>query len=340
MTLPLPIAITPEARRLIGVALLLAAAALLALGALLARGPDPRALALAMTQITQQRLDAFAALAERGDEVAARWHVAEQSGMLGAALIADGEIRFPDPQGLLHVSDDATFADLRSVLPRLSAQGSGLHWWPSGDLARIIACDAGRAPQACAVFEEAALRAQVSGETGAPLLPSASGAGGIAGFGFWRWERAGRAFWPFLLGALVLASGGAGLLWPRVQRAAPERVEPRPAEPHPSVPLATSAPLLMGDLRIDRAALRAFRGNAMIELTPRDLALLQCLHDHAGEAVHRDVLFDAGWGRDHMPNSRSLDQYVSALRKKIERDPARPAIIRTVRGVGYRYDAA
>jgi two-component system alkaline phosphatase synthesis response regulator PhoP len=39
-----------------------------------------------------------------------------------------------------------------------------------------------------------------------------------------------------------------------------------------------------------------------------------------------------------MPNSRSLDQYVSALRRKIERDPASPRIIRSVHGVGYRYE--
>jgi DNA-binding response OmpR family regulator len=40
-----------------------------------------------------------------------------------------------------------------------------------------------------------------------------------------------------------------------------------------------------------------------------------------------------------MPDSRALDQYISSLRRKIEADPARPRIIKTVHGVGYRYDA-
>ncbi|HEY0833190.1 MAG TPA: response regulator transcription factor [Azospirillum sp.] len=94
----------------------------------------------------------------------------------------------------------------------------------------------------------------------------------------------------------------------------------------------------MGDLEIDREALRAFRGGQAIDLTRREVELLSALRARPGVAVSRDELFDRCWGRDYMPNSRALDQYVSALRRKIERDPARPAVIRTVHGVGYRYD--
>lgn len=94
----------------------------------------------------------------------------------------------------------------------------------------------------------------------------------------------------------------------------------------------------MGDLEIDPKALRAFRGGQVIDLTRREIKLLSVLHARAGLAVDRDELFDLCWGRDYMPNSRALDQYVSALRRKIERDPAAPLLIRTVHGVGYRYD--
>ncbi len=94
----------------------------------------------------------------------------------------------------------------------------------------------------------------------------------------------------------------------------------------------------MGDLDIDPAALRAFRGGQSIDLAPRELAILNALHVRPGKAVTRDELFDLAWGRDYMPNSRALDQYVSGLRRKIEIDPARPRIISTVHGVGYRYD--
>jgi DNA-binding response OmpR family regulator len=94
----------------------------------------------------------------------------------------------------------------------------------------------------------------------------------------------------------------------------------------------------MADLTIDCHALRAFRGDVSIDLSPREVLLLQVLFERTGLAVTRDDLFDLCWGRDYMPNSRSLDQYVSALRHKIETDPTNPRIIRTVHGVGYRYD--
>ncbi|MCI4677956.1 response regulator transcription factor [Rhodoblastus acidophilus] len=96
--------------------------------------------------------------------------------------------------------------------------------------------------------------------------------------------------------------------------------------------------LRMGDIEIDPEALRAWRDGQSIDLAPRELAILRALLARAGKAVSRDELFDLAWGRDYMPNSRALDQYVSSLRRKIERDPAHPQIIKTVHGVGYRYD--
>lgn len=96
--------------------------------------------------------------------------------------------------------------------------------------------------------------------------------------------------------------------------------------------------VMMGDLRVEPAALRAWRGEARIDLTAREADLLVLLFRNAGRAMSRDVILDVCWGRGHLPESRALDQYVSALRRKIERDPADPRIISTVRGVGYRYD--
>lgn len=95
----------------------------------------------------------------------------------------------------------------------------------------------------------------------------------------------------------------------------------------------------MGDLDIDPKAMRAFRGDTKIDLTAREVSILTTLYERRGQAVSRDELFDLCWGRGFMPNSRALDQYVSALRKKIELDPANPKIIRTVHGVGYRHEA-
>ncbi len=94
----------------------------------------------------------------------------------------------------------------------------------------------------------------------------------------------------------------------------------------------------MGDLRIDPTALRAFRGRQNIDLSRRETTILRILFDRSGKPVSRNDLLDLAWGPNFMPDSRALDQYISSLRRKIEADPAKPRIIKTVHGVGYRYD--
>ncbi len=94
----------------------------------------------------------------------------------------------------------------------------------------------------------------------------------------------------------------------------------------------------MGDLEVSPSELRARRGEQVIDLGPRDLAILELLHSRRGSVVSRDTLFDVCWGLDHVPNSRTLDQHISQLRKRIEEHPRSPRIVRTVHGVGYRYD--
>ena len=95
----------------------------------------------------------------------------------------------------------------------------------------------------------------------------------------------------------------------------------------------------MLDLTIHPKELRARRGDEVIELSLRDIKILQTLHTHAGQAVSRDELFNRCWGLDHMPNSRTLDQHISQLRTRVETDPKSPRIIRTVQGIGYRFEA-
>ena len=115
--------------------------------------------------------------------------------------------------------------------------------------------------------------------------------------------------------------------------------ESQTANGAPTAKGETPARIKMGDLEINPKAMRAFRGETRIDLTSREVAILLTLYERRGQAVSRDELFDLCWGRGFMPNSRALDQYVSALRKKIEIDPANPQIIRTVHGVGYRHEA-
>jgi DNA-binding response OmpR family regulator len=93
----------------------------------------------------------------------------------------------------------------------------------------------------------------------------------------------------------------------------------------------------MADLTIYPLELRAERSGISIDLSPRDVAILALLHERAGEAIDRDTFFDRCWGIDYLPDSRTLDQHIAKLRKRIELDSTEPAIVETVRGVGYRY---
>ncbi|MEZ6123002.1 MAG: response regulator transcription factor [Planctomycetaceae bacterium] len=94
----------------------------------------------------------------------------------------------------------------------------------------------------------------------------------------------------------------------------------------------------MLDLIIIPAELRARRGDELIDLSPRDVRILQLLYDRVGQALDRNTIFNHAWGEDHFPNSRTLDQHISQLRKRIETNPREPRLIRTVHGVGYRFD--
>jgi DNA-binding response OmpR family regulator len=93
----------------------------------------------------------------------------------------------------------------------------------------------------------------------------------------------------------------------------------------------------MGPITVFPKELRAERDGETIELTPREVAILTLLHERRGEAVDRDTLLDRCWGLDYYPESRTLDQHIAKLRKKLDDDPAHPQVVETVRGVGYRF---
>lgn len=93
----------------------------------------------------------------------------------------------------------------------------------------------------------------------------------------------------------------------------------------------------MNDLKVVPEELRAYREGAVIDLGPRDVKILHLLWRQRGRVVSRDLFFDECWGFQYLPNSRTLDQHISQLRKRVEQDPGHPRIIVTVHGVGYRY---
>jgi DNA-binding response OmpR family regulator len=97
-------------------------------------------------------------------------------------------------------------------------------------------------------------------------------------------------------------------------------------------------PFRMGDLEIIPAELRGRRGERTIDLSLREVGILRLLVENRGQVVGRDLFFNRLWGLDHVPNSRTLDQQIAKLRKRIEVDPKRPRLISTVHGAGYRHD--
>lgn len=105
-------------------------------------------------------------------------------------------------------------------------------------------------------------------------------------------------------------------------------------------PSEESQTFTLGPIEVIPAELRAVCGDQTVELTLREVVLLRCFCKHPGQVLSRDQLFSAGWGVEHYPNSRTLDQHISKLRRKIESDPKNPTIIRTVHGIGYRFDHA
>jgi two-component system alkaline phosphatase synthesis response regulator PhoP len=94
---------------------------------------------------------------------------------------------------------------------------------------------------------------------------------------------------------------------------------------------------MMHDLVVYPLELRAERNGMEMELSPREIAILELLHRHSGQVVDRNTLLDHCWGIDYFPESRTLDQHIAKLRKRIELDPITPQIIETIRAVGYRY---
>lgn len=88
--------------------------------------------------------------------------------------------------------------------------------------------------------------------------------------------------------------------------------------------------------RFDFAARRlAGQNGDEVELTTAEFDLLRVFIERAGRVQNRDQLLDSTQGRDWSPFDRSIDNLISRLRRKIEADPAKPQLIKTVRGAGY-----
>jgi DNA-binding response OmpR family regulator len=94
-----------------------------------------------------------------------------------------------------------------------------------------------------------------------------------------------------------------------------------------------------GDFRLDRSAHKLFREGYEVELTAKEFRLLEFFLDRRGRALTRDTVLDGVWGREVFVTDRSVDRCVTTLRGKLEPDPRNPRFIRTIRDIGYRFEA-
>jgi len=97
--------------------------------------------------------------------------------------------------------------------------------------------------------------------------------------------------------------------------------------------------LKVGELEMDLLARTVHRGAQEIELLPREFRLLEFLMRHAGQVVTRTMLLENVWDYHFDPQTNVIDVHVSRLRQKIDKGFGR-ALLHTVRGAGYRLDAA
>jgi DNA-binding response OmpR family regulator len=94
--------------------------------------------------------------------------------------------------------------------------------------------------------------------------------------------------------------------------------------------------LEIGDLSVDFVKHTASREGRLIELTPKEFAMLRYFGARRGTVVSREALLDAVWGYDSTPNTRTVDAHIVKLRQKIEAEPAEPRLLLTVHGLGYK----
>lgn len=93
-----------------------------------------------------------------------------------------------------------------------------------------------------------------------------------------------------------------------------------------------------GEFEVNSKTYKLSKNGSTIDLSKRELKLLRLFCAHPGEVLSRDNILNAVWGIDYLGTTRTLDQHIAQLRKKIEADSSNPSLITTIHGVGYRYE--
>lgn len=94
--------------------------------------------------------------------------------------------------------------------------------------------------------------------------------------------------------------------------------------------------LVIGRASVNLRAFQATTAEGVVDLKEKEIMILRLLKEHEGEPVDRETILDRVWGFGAYPTTRTVDNFILALRKLIEEDPKQPRHILTVHGVGYR----
>ncbi len=98
--------------------------------------------------------------------------------------------------------------------------------------------------------------------------------------------------------------------------------------------------LQVGPVEMDTLAHRVWIRGEGVTMPPKEFALLLALLRGAGRLMTRDALIEEVWGGDYFGDTRTLDVHVKRLRARIEEDPHAPLYLKTVRGLGYKFETA
>ena len=112
------------------------------------------------------------------------------------------------------------------------------------------------------------------------------------------------------------------------------------AVPQEPAPQSTDS-IDFADIHLDFKKYEATKGGEPLEMSAREFQILKYFWMHRGEVVLREDLLTDIWGYtpDNMPSTRTIDNHIVNLRKKLEDDQTNPKIIVSIRGAGYKFDA-
>lgn len=98
--------------------------------------------------------------------------------------------------------------------------------------------------------------------------------------------------------------------------------------------------VVFADVEIDFKTMRTLKNAEEVKLTPKEYEIMRFFINHQGEVVHRHDLLNEVWGYKKTPSTRTVDNFILDLRKKLEPNPSAPVYFTSISGVGYRFEAS